>query len=78
MTTRKKKPKVGRPKGTGAGYSRMLRIMVRPETLALLDEWRKAERLNSMSEAGRVILERTLSGSPTGVDLRATAAGGAK
>jgi len=48
----------GRPAGTGAGYSEMVRVMLTPEALARLAAWKERHGAHSLSEAGRRIIEK--------------------
>lgn len=54
---RPKKRAPGRPKGTGQGYTEMLRVALRPQTAEKVRAWAKANGATSESDALRKIIE---------------------
>jgi hypothetical protein len=52
----------GRPKGTGSGYERVLRVLLKDATYKALERWREKNKATSLSDAGRRIIETEIEG----------------
>jgi hypothetical protein len=52
--------KIGRPKGTGAGYTEVVRVLLTPETLKELEAWKQRTGAPSLSEAVRRMVDQVL------------------
>lgn len=50
----------GRPAGTGAGYTAVVRVLFTPPAAKALQAWREKHGAMSLSDAGRRIIEQVL------------------